>query len=278
LNALDTRDPQVLIEALIVEVVRSNDLERGAVINFDDISIDDVAATLGSSLGVPPGIVPPFSFGVTSDKNFIDATITARKGITRLNILSNPLVSAVSGSKAVMEVIERVPYIKSTNTINVGGGTAATNTSQEIAFEEVGIRMTVTPKVGLDGVIDLEILPEVRELVDFVLGTPVIDQRRVTTRVLVRNNQTVVVGGLLRAMSRRHEDKVPLLGDIPIIGELFKRVEKSNEKVELLVFLTPHLMGYGFEPVDGYQPERELMGEDKRFRRIGREIERQRIR
>ncbi|HYC78978.1 MAG TPA: hypothetical protein VEI02_15230 [Planctomycetota bacterium] len=275
LRVADSRAPQVVIEALIVEVRRGRDSAHGANVEFGDVGIGDATGVARSLLAAPglSGGPAPFTFGVTRADDMLQVLLSARAGRSKFNVLSNPLVAAISGTKAEIKVVERIPYVQSTNTINVDGGNAATNSTQQIEFEEVGVTLTVTPTVGADRVVEMEVTPDVRELVDFVLGTPVIDTRKVQSNVLVRNNETLVIGGLLRSARRRREDKVPVLGDVPLLGDLFfKRELDEQERVELLIFVTPHVVGFGDDAVEGYRPQDDLLGPGGRAPRVDREL------
>jgi type II secretory pathway component GspD/PulD (secretin) len=186
-----------------------------------------------------------------------------------VNVLSNPLLTTVSGKEAKLEVIEKVPYIEATQQISTDGG-AAQSSSEEIAFADVGVRLTVTPEVGGDDIVEMKVKPEVLELVDFVLGTPVIDERIVETTVYVRNNETIVLAGLLREGLTTTTDKVPFLGDIPLLDALFRREEERTEKRELLIFLTPHLIGPGAAPHKGFQPQQYLLDQMRMFPEVNK--------
>jgi type IV pilus assembly protein PilQ len=277
MQTADSRQPQVLIEALIVEVRRSRDRSHGAAVDAGQVEIGDYTGVARSLLAAPASTsgTAPFTFGVVNADEMMQVLLTARSGKAKFNVLSNPLVSAISGTKAEIKVVERIPYVQSTNTINVDGGNAATNSTEQIAFEEIGITLSVTPDVGADRVVKMEITPDVRELVDFALGVPVIDTRKVTSHVMVRNNETLVIGGLLRSAKRRREDKVPVLGDIPLLGDLFfKRETEDQERVELLVFVTPHLTGFGAEEVEAYRAQRDLLGPGGRAPLVDDELKR----
>jgi type II secretory pathway component GspD/PulD (secretin) len=270
LALMDQRKPQVLIEALIMEIQHTDDIEWGLITGFQNINIGDFTGNITSDFSILQGsrTHPPFQAGVVSDEHELEVAITADQNITRLNVLSNPLVSTVSGQEAKLEVIEKVPFIQSLNTINVSAAGGATNSSQQIEFKDVGVRLKVTPHVGGDDIIEMKIEPEVLELVDFVLATPVIDERRVTTTVYVHNNETLVLAGLLREQANHREDKVPILGDIPLLGNLFRGESNVTEKRELLVFLTPHLISSGHDPLKGFQAQRWFLDQENRFPQI----------
>lgn len=276
LKEADRREDQVLIEALLVEVRRGKDAAHGANVEALDVDLGGSYSGQASSLLAAPATTAgaaPFRFGVVNTQKMLQVLLSARAGTTKFNVLSNPLVSAISGTEAEIKVTERIPYVQSTNTINVDGGNAATNSTEEIEFEEVGVTLTVTPEVGADGVIRMKIVPDVRELVDFALGVPVIDARKVTSNVLVRNNETVVLGGLLRSARRKRVDKVPVLGDVPLLGDLlFKREVEDEERVELLVLVTPHLTGLGAESVAGFRSQSDLLGPGGRMPLVDEEL------
>jgi type II secretory pathway component GspD/PulD (secretin) len=276
MQGADRRDDQVLIEALLVEVRRGRDSAHGANIEALDIDLSGgYQGNVSSLLAAPPTTAgaPPFRFGVVNTDEMLQALFSARAGRTKFNVLSNPLVAAISGTEAEIKVTERIPYVQSTNSINVNGGNAATNSTEQIAFEEVGVTLTVLPEVGADGVIKMRVVPDVRELVDFALGVPVIDSRKVTSNVFVRNNETLVIGGLLRSSKRLREDKVPVLGDIPLLGDLFfKREVEDNERVELLILVTPHQTGVGSEPVHGFQAQQTLLAPGGRLPLVDEEM------
>jgi type II secretory pathway component GspD/PulD (secretin) len=272
LDLMDRREPQVLIEAVIMEVQHSDDLAWGGFTSLQNINVGEANFNLESMFTPSPD--PPFSVGVMGDGGDAAASLSAGRTISKINLLSSPILSTVSGKQAKLEVIERVPYLKQSTELETSGNTQTTSFS-EVEFKDVGVRLTVTPVVGEDGIIEMQVEPEVLELVDFFLLTPVIDERRVTTTVYVRNNETLVIGGLLRESSIKKENKVPILGDIPILGYLFRGEEVTEEKVELLIFLTPHLVGPGTPAADGFDHQKHLIGEDGRFPSIKKKIEKQ---
>ena len=267
LNLMDRREPQVLIEALIMEVKHTDQDLLGTKMAVDHVRIGDIVSGFASSqvpVFGPPGVPAPFKFDLLSPNNGFSFSFLGNRKLTNLNVLSNPLLSTVSGKEAKLEVIERVPYVRSENTVTSGSG-GLDQSFQEVDFKDVGVKLKVTPVVGGDGIIEMQVEPEVLELVDFVLNTPVIDERRVTTTVQVRNNETLMIGGLLRDAHRRVENRVPLLGDIPILGNLFKSVDDTIEKVELLIFITPHTVSAGRDFIEGFQPQDHFIERENRF-------------
>ncbi|MBI1850134.1 MAG: secretin and TonB N-terminal domain-containing protein [Planctomycetes bacterium] len=239
---LDRRERQVLIEARILEVILTHDDEIGVSLAFNDISIDNVTAMFTQDLR-PANRA--FRFSVLGDSGRINAVLDAISQKRQVNLLSHPSVSTVNGQKATIEVLESIPYIDATATTTTSAGGLGATTVSQIKFVDKGITLTVTPLIGEDRVIKMTVVPEVRELTDFFNGVPVIDRRRVETSILVHDSQTIVIGGLVRENHVQGETKTPILGDIPLLGALFRKRQDNIEKSELLVLITPRILDPG---------------------------------
>lgn len=276
LSLMDQRKPQVLIEAVIMEIQHTDDIEWGMITGFQNIQVGEWTGGVVSDFSILQGSRghDPFQIGIVSDEHELEVSLTADQNVSRINVLSNPLISTVSGQEAKLEVLEKVPYIQASTSIDSSAGGGGVSSTQQIDFKDTGVRLKVTPTVGGDDIIEMKVEPEVLELVDFIVGTPVIDERRVTTTVYVQNNQTIVLAGLLREGSIHREDKVPVLGDIPVLGHLFRGESSLTEKRELLVFLTPHLLGPGSESHKGFQGQQYFLDQQKRFPAIDEELTR----
>lgn len=265
IKLMEQRRPQVLIEALVMEVQHEDTFEWGAISRIENVNINGAKVNAVSNL--LPSPTAPFEFQVLGDAGDVEAGFSLGESTTRINVLSLPLISTKSGEEARLEVIERVPYIREETQLATEGSTQTTAFS-EVDFTDVGVRLVVQPVVGADGIIEMRVEPEILELVDFFLDTPVVDERRVATTVYVRNNETLVIGGLLRESLMKTQEKIPLLGDIPLLGNLFRSDDEQASKTELLIFLTPHLMGAGSGEVDGFQAQRYLLDEKRHFPEI----------
>ncbi len=279
LKTLDRRPRQVVIEALVVEVSRTNshrhgvDLSAGALEMFSSVgSVDSnfLPAAGGANSN-------PFTLGIVNVKNAIEFMLSADEGIDRLNILHSPFISTLTGRKAILRVVESIPYIQATTAIGADGGasTGTVTSAEQIEFEEVGVTLEVTPNIGDDDIIEIWVKPKIEELVGFMVGVPIVDTRSAETNLMVRNGETVVLGGLLRNTFRRTESGVPILKDIPLIGELFKRVELEDEKIELMIFLTPHIIGYGFESDPGNNAQEIFLNKPAGFGGVRQVIDRE---
>ena len=198
---------------------------------------------------------------------FLTAYLAALASENRANLLSSPKITTLSGQMANIQVTQTIPYASEVNFEN--SGTAEHPIWQfEYTFEErvTGIILEVTPYVGASGdIITLEIHPEVSNLYDrrpifegastwtenpitygadvpALLGWPVVDTRTAQTTVMVRSGDTIVMGGFVNDDDTVTEKKVPILGDIPLIGNLFKYKEVTRAKKNLVIFLTATLI------------------------------------
>jgi general secretion pathway protein D len=130
-----------------------------------------------------------------------------------------------------------VPYLESTQETATGG----VLTSYD--FRDVGVILTVTPRINKSGTVTLDVNQQINSLVEFTLfNAPVIAKREATASVTVKDGQAMIIGGIIEDNKTETINKVPILGSIPFIGKLFRREEKKSEKTELMVFITPHIV------------------------------------
>lgn len=195
---------------------------------------------------------------------FLTAYLRALASEGRANLLSSPKITTLSGQQANIQVTQTIPYVSDVDFENIG---TAEHPIWEFqyTFEErvTGITLEVTPYVGGDSdIITLEIHPEVSNLVarrpifvgdatnpitsgadvPTLLGWPVVDTRTAQTSVMVSSGETVVMGGFVKDDDTVTKKKVPILGDIPIVGSLFQYEYKSRSKKNLVIFLTATLI------------------------------------
>jgi type II secretory pathway component GspD/PulD (secretin) len=144
----------------------------------------------------------------------------------------------LDNEEATFNIVTEEPYVERT----VSGGTV----TETVKFKEVGVKLTVTPKVTRDGMLRLHILPEFGVLVERVTisssDVPVVDTRKVDTIALVQDGQTVVLGGMRKKGVSKEENKVPLLGDLPLVGWIFRFEGEDTSVTELVVFITPNII------------------------------------
>lgn len=156
-------------------------------------------------------------------------------------VLANPKLATLNGKQATMLVGQRIPFVVS-QTIFSGSAAAPTQTIQK---EEVGIKLAITPLINADGWITTTIQPEVSSVTGFNGANhdlPVISTRQASTTVRLRDSSSVIIGGLLNEEHTVTESRLPLLGDIPWLGQLFRHSSTSTKRTDLVIEVTPHIL------------------------------------
>jgi type IV pilus assembly protein PilQ len=253
---LDLPTDQVRIDARIVETSRDFSQELGirwgfqAQKNVGSRSHPTGTLTVGSPAGgdivnlpvpTPPGTFPAgvFSFGWLSDKvglRSLDVELSAMEETGDVKIVSKPSVLVVENQEAEIFVGEKVP---------VAEGYDAETAQVSIRLEDVGTKLKITPQITRDGSIFMLVDVETSEISGqtTIQGEPydTLGTKRATTQVLVKDGETVVIGGLLSTRKEENRDRVPFLSRVPIMGLLFKRKEDVSEYRELMIFITPQI-------------------------------------
>lgn len=259
LKVLDAPPRQVLVEATIVEVTLDDTNRLGVNFtalggvdfsNLDDSSSNLLSVTAGDAaagridrgfnvLGTR-GFTSPehdqgFSFGIL--KSDLAVFLDALESVTDTNVLANPKILALNRQRAEFINGGRLGYFGS-ETLSDGGFS-----QQEVEFLDVGTQLRFRAFIGADDFIRMEIHPERSDgVVDSVTGLPSETTSEVTTNILVKNGDTVVIGGMIEERDTSTVAQVPLLGSIPIIGWLFKKEETSTRRVEIIILITPKII------------------------------------
>ena len=262
IDKLDARRAQVFIEALIVEVSTNKASEFG--IQWQDLSgandsgvrgvggtnfntggpnnnIGAVAANLGSAgpgfnIGIIkgriniPGIGPIFNLGILARALEADGNV---------NILSTPNILTIDNEEAKIVVGQNVPFITGTQTATTGG---LTNPFQTIERKDVGLQLKVKPTVSEGGTVKLTLSQEVSSLGANTVAGFITNKRSIDSTILVDDGQIIVLGGLIQDEVRVNVDQVPVLGNIPFFGNLFKYEKRTRDKVNLMVFIRPVIL------------------------------------
>ena len=280
IRQLDVRRAQVLIEAVIAEVSAESASELGvqwqladkhliggtnftsgnsgnagnniltatAGLNAINGSSGTPVVTLGNGFNL--GYLESISIG---GKKFLQlgALVTALRSNGKNNVLSTPSVMTLDNQQAIIKVGQEVPFLtgqyQTTATTNTGGSTGTngiSNPFQTIQRKDVGIKLTVTPHINEGDSVKLEIHQEVSSLAPRVSGASdlITNNREVQTTVLVKDDAILVLGGLISDNAQDSVQKVPLLGDIPLAGNLFRYRSNDHQKQNLMVFLHPRIL------------------------------------
>lgn len=236
IEALDRRPPQVLLEVTVAEVTLGQGTEFGI-----DWSAVGGGAVRSARFGTPSdttagGLALRL---VHLDGVNVRAVLRALASRTKVRVLSTPEILATNNREAEIVVGSRVPFVASAR---LGDFTL----DRSVQYERVGTRLAIVPTVNDDGYVSVEILQEVSTLttqtVRAAFDAPVISTREASTRAVMRDGQTVVIGGLIGDSRDDTDAGVPILKDIPLLGWLFKRQSATTNRTELAIFVTPYVV------------------------------------
>ena len=241
----DTKTREVLIEAKIVEITLNDDYAMGV----DWSKVYGLAEDSMKFTGSFPFTAPDSSassmklnVGTLADNKFTFA-LTLIKSFGKVKVVSSPHIVVCNNEEAKFMVGTRDAYV--TTTITTGDVT--TTTSESVQFIDVGVTLYVTPTINKGGFVKMHIKPEVSSIGDTLITTegnkiPIVDTSNVETDVLVKDGNTIILAGLIKRTTDKKVSKMPLLGSLPVIGKLFSNISDTNEKKELAIFLTPHVI------------------------------------
>ena len=273
--SLDAPEPQVLIKVVFMEVQANNGLDigvegawtkglgdqlTGSAANVFGLAGANSVVTNFSGMGQPlaPALTPNSSSAngfyqiVGSD---FQATLKAIATAGKARILSRPSILARDGQLAEIVVGQSI-YLPSGVSFNTVGSSTATIPTINGSYQNVGIQLDVTPFIGANNLVQMILQPQITSIDTSTPGqviaggslfssavyAPNINKRSSDTVVVTPNAQTVVIGGLISSDKSDSASKVPILGDIPLLGQLFRANSKSASKTDLLIFLTPHIV------------------------------------
>ena len=254
---LDIRRAQVLVEAVIAEVSYDKAAELGVQWAFDGSEGGTQNGPVGVSnfsgfgspitglLQDPPQIADGLTLGLgrfTDGALSLAVMVRALAGDADTNILSTPTLVTMDNEEARIVVGQNVPFITGQYT-NTGGGTTPINPFQTIERQDIGVTLKITPQINEGDTVFMEIEQSIESLAASTVGADLItNKREITTRVLVDDDQLLVLGGLIEDALRESQQKVPGLGDIPALGWLFKYKKIEKVKKNLMVFIKPTIL------------------------------------
>ena len=241
LEQLDTPAPEVLIELQIAEVTLTNNTNYGVDFNITDIGLGDLTGTTSTSgLGLTSNGLTVGLLG-----NNLEATLNAFANNRRVKILSTPILTARSGSEAELQVGQDIPILSSQRAANTQDGVGITDVLQTIDYRATGVLVTIAPIVFSDNRIDLTISQEVSSAVSTAnssIASPTISNRSLSTQLSLEDGQTAVMGGLIQRSYTVDESGVPILKDIPLVGQLFSSDGLSQDDTELVILITAYVL------------------------------------
>jgi general secretion pathway protein D len=239
IGQLDKIPEQVMIETLIVEATLDETNKFGFEWKYAQDKAFNQKGVTGNAATTFPGTQDTtnggFKYTITGGN--LDVIVNALKTDDRFQVLSTPKIFTSNNVQAEINISQSVPYVLSSREDANG------NLTYNYAFQDVGIVLNVTPRITANGFVTMDVTQTANDLQGYTsFNAPIVNQRQADTTVSVRDGETIVLGGIIRSTVSSKVRKVPILGDLPILGELFKSSSKTKQKTELLVFLTPRVV------------------------------------
>jgi type II secretory pathway component GspD/PulD (secretin) len=225
ITGLDKRAPQIMIEAKIVEITLEGGKDLGITWtsggNEGQITIGEL--TLGGSF---------------ERSGLIEATLNALQTEGKANMLSNPKVLTLDGKEAIINSGEQIPIAE--DILDEKGNIITT-----VHYIDVGIKLSITPRLSADGLINMNVFTEVRSRgTEEIIGYPILNNRSETATIRAKLDETIVIGGLISDEEIKKISKIPFLSDIPVLGKLFKFTHSESKKTQIIILITAHLLDY----------------------------------
>ena len=296
-DKLDVRRPQVLIEAILVEISTTKASEMGvnwAVGNVDSDSTVPIGtfnqpvggASIGSIISaiqnpeaagtaaIPGGLTLGAGRFLDNGTNFA-VLLRALRNDGNSNILQTPSITTLDNEEAEIKVAQEVPFVTGQYTSTGGNNNGSVNPFQTIQREEVGTILKITPQINEIDSVTLKIEQESSDLSPSATAAAgsvdlITNKRTISTKVMVEDGGVIVLGGLIRDSAIESESRVPVLGAIPIIGEFFKTRSGSKEKRNLMVFIRPTILRDGIKTAIETNAKYNLMRDQQMRRRNGK--------
>ncbi|MCX5661532.1 MAG: hypothetical protein NTW19_17780 [Planctomycetota bacterium] len=240
---LDQPQPQVLIQCMLAEVT----LDDNTAVGFEwsvTKKLGDYNMKTGTALGVANQLASTGGFSVSVTGSDLSMLLRALQTQGKVEVLSRPQLLAADNQEAEINVGQRVPIIDNSR-VSGDNNPVIINT---IHYENIGILLKVTARINHDGFVRMDVAPTVSSLssdtvpVSTGFNATIINNRSAKTSVSVQDGHTIILGGLITNKDESHETKVPLLGDVPLLGNLFKNRTTTKQRTELLIILTPHVI------------------------------------
>ncbi|WP_276121333.1 type II secretion system secretin GspD [Pararhizobium qamdonense] len=238
LRQLDVLPTQVFLEAVIAEVTLNDELKFGLRWYLENgnnsLGLSDLAS--GAVTAAFPG------FNWTHVSANAQSALSALSSVTKVKVISSPNLMVINNQQAKLQVGDQVPVITQTST-----GTESANAViiNSVEMKDTGIILSVTPRINSSGRVMLDIQQEVSNVVATTtsgIDSPTIQQRKIATRVVVHDGESLALGGLIQEKKSLNQRKVPVLGDIPLLGNAFKSKTDGINRTELIIFIRPRIV------------------------------------
>ena len=241
LTKLDVVATQVIIEASIIEVSLTDELQYGLEWAFNnDLGDYDGRGTLsdGSDTALSEVVTQGFNYFVTKGSGDLRAVLRVLSKDNLINVISTPSVMVLDNHTAFIHVGDQQPIIDQQTTSDASDTGRIT---QSITYRDTGVQLEVTPSVNAGGLITMDVAQSISNVgeIDLATGQRSFTERTINSRVAVRSNESVVLGGLISERGENSETGIPVLHKLPVVGPLFGTTGKQSRRTELLVIITP---------------------------------------
>lgn len=227
---IDVPVDSVILETELVELTETG--AKAVGIDFTNANGQIAVATLQTGQYIPPGIPVNGRLGSVSLQAAVYAQVQKGEG----RIVSKPRIAAQSGSTAKIITGDALPILTAITLSGVNG------VSQQVQYVNVGVTLQIAPRVSSDGFVTSHVFCVVSSVSGYSQGYPTISQREAETSATVRDGDSFVIGGLTQDSVLKSRTKVPILGDIPLLGQAFRTDRKTNSRTELYIVVTPHIV------------------------------------
>lgn len=259
IQSLDKPGRQVLLSAVVAEISADDATQLGIRWSNQAITTTNPDNAINFDIGSQntkndflSGLFDTSVLNVNTDLNVLLQALNQKTGV---KILSEPRIFTGDNQEAEFFDGQDIPFITDSQVNNQG------NVTQSFDYRAVGIQLRVRPRITVNRDVDLRVNLELSSIQpqQTVLGGFIVDRRETTTQLIVRNGQTIVISGILRSEITDIKRKVPLLGDIPLLGALFTSIDKSERRTELVAFITPIVVDNPTEVNDLNEPFRQRL-------------------
>ncbi|SJZ86045.1 LysM peptidoglycan-binding domain-containing protein [Selenihalanaerobacter shriftii] len=234
ITKLDQSRKQIVLQARIEEVSRDKAEELGISWGFGKLNLNPNLSETTDEENSNIVKIGSTELGYQAALDLLESNGDA-------TLLANPQIATIDGEKASINISDKVPIITTVTTDK--------EVRDKVEFKDIGIKLAITPRVTNNGKIIVKVKPEVSTISGYVnSGTnsyPQISTRKAETMIRIQDGKTIAIGGLIKDKEIKNLAKVPLLGDLPILGKLFQNKSTTNRKSELIIFITPKIIGDG---------------------------------
>ncbi|MEM1102801.1 MAG: secretin N-terminal domain-containing protein [Pseudomonadota bacterium] len=248
---LDAAASQILLEATIAEVDLTDQFEFGLRWFFEQ---NDVAASFpGGPVGFANGL------SVVLSATEVQASLNALRTLTNIRVLSSPTLLVMDNRTAFLQIGDQVPVVTQSAVVPVDPGAPIVNS---VSFRDTGVILAITPRINDHGVVLLDIDQQVSNVIPTTtssINSPTIQQRQLRTTVSVNDGNSLILGGLIEENETESTSEVPILGQVPVFGELFKTRSRTSGRSELLIVITPRVIRSMVEANDAMDTYRQQL-------------------